>query len=324
MYGLLEIGVRKLPRWLWIGLLAVGWLAVPVPGRASVPVEVGMRSIIDSPGLGKGRRIGRLELAAAFELTSRDKRFGGLSGLLVENDRLTVVSDRASLWTATIQRDAAGVVTGLQRWRVEAIGAVDRLGGPDVESLARLPDGSLIAAAEGPARALALEGRMPPSAARLAEVFAELPYNEGIEALATMPDGSLLALAEASGDDGLHPTAILSADGVRRMGYRAPEGFAPTAADRSGGRVFVLERRFSILGGLEARIAVLDAGDIHEGAVLDGEELGRLGVDNVAENFEGLAATRADNGRTALYLLADDNFNPLQRTLLLQFFWKPE
>ena len=36
-----------------------------------------------------------------------------------------------------------------------------------------------------------------------------------------------------------------------------------------------------------------------------------------------LAVAPADNGRLAIYLVVDDNFNPLQRTLLLQFFWRP-
>ena len=35
-------------------------------------------------------------------------------------------------------------------------------------------------------------------------------------------------------------------------------------------------------------------------------------------NFEGIAA-ESRNGRTRLYILSDDNFNPAQRTLLLGF-----
>ena len=37
------------------------------------------------------------------------------------------------------------------------------------------------------------------------------------------------------------------------------------------------------------------------------------------DNFEGLALRRDRAGRTLLYLVSDDNFVPLQRTLLLQF-----
>jgi hypothetical protein len=299
--------------------------SLPLPqSHASAPIDVHARSIAQPPALTAGRRIGELELAAAFELTSGDRRFGGLSGLLVEGDRLTAVSDRATLWTADMVHDRSGVLTGLRQWRVEAVGAVDRLGGPDIESLARLPDGSLVAAAEGPARPLVLEGRMPPGLDRMAATFADLPLNDGIEALTTLPDGSVLALAEAVEAGDLHPAAVMGPGGVRRLRYGAPAGFRPTAADRSGDRVIVLERRLSLLGGLEARLAVIDVDDIGEGAVIGGDELARLGVDNVAENFEGVAAAPAPDGRVALYVLADDNFSPLQRTLLLQLFWRPE
>lgn len=289
---------------------------------ASAPIEVRARSIALPPKLAAGRRIGELELAAAFELTSADRRFGGLSGMLVEGDRLTAVGDRATLWTARIRRDSSGVLAGLYHWQVEAIGAVDRLGGPDVESLARLPDGSLVAAAEGPVRPLLLDGRMPAGLDRMAATFADLPFNEGIEALTTLPDGSVLALAEASEGEGLHRTVVFGSDGVRELRYRAPSGFAPTGADRIGDRIVVLERRLSLLGGLEARLAVLDIAELRQGAVIEGRELARLGIDSIAENFEGVAAAPAAGGRTAIYLLADDNFNPLQRTVLLQLLWR--
>ena len=41
------------------------------------------------------------------------------------------------------------------------------------------------------------------------------------------------------------------------------------------------------------------------------------------ENFEAVALAAVDRG-AMIYLLADDNFNPLQRTVLLQLLWHPE
>ena len=96
----------------------------------------------------------------------------------------------------------------------------------------------------------------------------------------------------------------------------------PTGADRAGDQVIVLERRLSLLGGLEARLASFDVALLREGAVVEGQELARLGTDSIAENFEGVAAAAAGDGQTAIYILADDNFVPLQRTVLLQFFWR--
>ena len=273
--------------------------------------------VLAKPLDGLPSRLGKLELVAGFELSSRDGRFGGLSALLVEGDRLTALSDRANLWTARLRYGDDGALLAMEDWRVEAVGAVDRAGGLDTEALARMPDGSLVAASETPARPLVLQGRMPPGLDRMEATFADLPVNEGIEAMATLPAGGVLALAEAAGGDRLHETAVLDGKGVTRLRYRAAEGFAPTGADVAGGVVYIVERRLSLLGGLEARIVALDVSLLKAGAVVEGEELARLGPGTIAENFEGIAA-RATSAGTMIYLMADDNFIPLQRTLLLQ------
>ncbi len=56
-----------------------------------------------------------------------------------------------------------------------------------------------------------------------------------------------------------------------------------------------------------------------EGARLKGEELGRFAPPYPIDNMEGIAAWRTPEGATRILLLSDDNFNPLQRTLLLLF-----
>ena len=50
-----------------------------------------------------------------------------------------------------------------------------------------------------------------------------------------------------------------------------------------------------------------------------GVELARLAPPYTVDNFEGLAVFPDKRGGTIIYILSDDNFNPLQRTLLLQF-----
>jgi hypothetical protein len=41
--------------------------------------------------------------------------------------------------------------------------------------------------------------------------------------------------------------------------------------------------------------------------------------DTNIDNMEGIAVRRGPKGETLLYLISDDNFSPLQRTLLLMF-----
>ena len=49
-----------------------------------------------------------------------------------------------------------------------------------------------------------------------------------------------------------------------------------------------------------------------------GPVLIELKLPGTTDNFEGVAAEERD-GKTRLYILSDDNFNPMQRTLLLAF-----
>jgi hypothetical protein len=55
------------------------------------------------------------------------------------------------------------------------------------------------------------------------------------------------------------------------------------------------------------------------GARVQGRELARLAWPALQENFEGIAVRPGADGRVLLYLISDDNFLPIQRTLLLQF-----
>ena len=48
-------------------------------------------------------------------------------------------------------------------------------------------------------------------------------------------------------------------------------------------------------------------------------EIARLAAPLVHDNFEGIATRRDGQGRTLVYLISDDNFHILQRTLLLMF-----
>ena len=53
--------------------------------------------------------------------------------------------------------------------------------------------------------------------------------------------------------------------------------------------------------------------------MLKGELLARFAPPLTVDNFEGLAVARDADGATLVYILSDDNFHFLQRTLLLLF-----
>ena len=81
----------------------------------------------------------------------------------------------------------------------------------------------------------------------------------------------------------------------------------------------MVERQFDVLGGVRTRLARLAADDIRPGRLLKGEELARWGLPLVVDNYEGIATRRGANGEILIYLLSDDNFNLLQRSLLVMF-----
>ena len=55
------------------------------------------------------------------------------------------------------------------------------------------------------------------------------------------------------------------------------------------------------------------------GATVDGSELIRADMTTQIDNMEGLSVHRTAAGELVLTLVSDDNFSPLQRTILLQF-----
>jgi len=87
--------------------------------------------------------------------------------------------------------------------------------------------------------------------------------------------------------------------------------------------VLLLERSASLFGGFEARLSVIKTAAIAPGARLSGQELAVIKSPLPVDNFEAAAARAAPDGSVLIYLLSDDNFNAMERTLVLQFRWRP-
>ena len=85
------------------------------------------------------------------------------------------------------------------------------------------------------------------------------------------------------------------------------------------GDILVLERKFSWNIGLFIRIRRIALADVRPGALVDGQVLLEADLGYAIDNMEGLSVHRSAGGETVLTMISDDNFSPLQRTLLLQF-----
>ncbi len=275
---------------------------------------------------------GLLTFLAGFELRSDDPRFGGLSGLALDSTarRLLVVSDRGRWLSAGLRLNVDGSLTGPEAWEMGPLPAPQkhRLGkrDRDAEAIARVGDDAYIVAFEQNHRLwryqLSPGGFItPPAPIDMPAELASAPSNEGLEAVTVLPDGQILALTENYRDrNGYLKGWLLGDRGFKSVAYHQSGSFSPTdLATSAAGDIYVLERRYDLLRGPAARIVEFPRSDLKSGVLANGRELLWLESPLMVDNFEGLATAIDGRGDEVFYLISDNNFSILQRTLLLQF-----
>jgi hypothetical protein len=277
---------------------------------------------------------GALTLLSAFELRSKDRRFGGLSGLAVGLDhQLYAVSDRGYWNSARMVLDNDGRLIDLVDWQIGPMLSPDGLPivGPlrDAEALARAADGSFLVAFETAHRIWRYAAPPFTFAARpqpmpLPPELAKAPANGGLEAITVLPDGRLLTISEELlNRDGSSKAWLLDKGLFAELSYIPSRGFRVTdCAALKNGDVLVLERRYVPFGILSARLKLVRGAAIHPGARVAGSEILALEYPLNIDNFEGVAVHDHPTKGPMIFLISDDNYHPLQRTLLLQFLRK--
>jgi hypothetical protein len=250
------------------------------------------------------RRIfGSLTLVSAFQLTSKDKRFGGLSGLSIGSDgKLYAISDRGYWLSASMLMNDSGALIDLSDWRIAPMltpaNTPVRGAWRDAEALAVARDGSFLVAFEGVHRIWRY--RAPP------ETFESTPVAIAI------PPAMKLAPSNLKG-------WVIDHDQFAELSYVPSKGFAVTdCAALNNGDILVLERRYVRFGILSARLKLVKAVSLQAGAKLIGEELLSLEQPLAVENYEGIAVQQTSKG-IMIFTVSDDNYSSFQQTLLLQF-----
>ncbi len=292
---------------------------------------------------------GKLRFRGGLELKSPDDAFGGVSGLLVSRDgaSFVAISDEAHWITGTLGYEGerlASATGGLIAPLLDRAGlALDDKSG-DAEGLASTngddTTGDLFVSFEGNhrlwrypfaeagVRSIPRDVPLPPET-RLA------PRNGGLEGIATLDDRWLVALTERHRDRAgdYHGWLIRYAT---RPGDDAPESrplalkavppFAVTDVRRlPDGDLLTLERRYAAATGVGMQMrripkeAIEAAMTGEPAAPLDGEVVANLDADWRIDNMEGLAVRIGERGETLLYVVSDDNYSPVQSTLLLLF-----
>lgn len=271
-------------------------------------------------------RLGALRFLGGWELTSSRADFGGISALHVRNGDMIALSDGGTVIRFRMRRGAISDV----RFRPLPSGPGTGAGKSDRDTEALAIDSATGRAWVGFERHNAIwrysadfgraSGHAEPPAMR------NWPSNNGPEALVKLADGRFIVLSEArKGAEGTSEGLLFASDPTMpgpppvAFGYRGPAGFLVTdAAQLPDGWLLVLHRDFSISKGVAAVLSLVHPRTIAAGASVQGRAIARFASPLTVDNMEALAVDQA-GGRTIVWLASDDNFSPLQRTLLMKF-----
>ena len=310
-------------------------LALSTTGTRARPVQVAADPVYLNPDAREQTQVGQLRFLAGLRLRSDDREFGGLSGHTILDDGTTwyAISDEGRWLVGRLTFDSDDVVTGLADVHMEMLRSES--GQPlkatrdkrfvDAEALRRTASGEFLVSFEIRHRILrypadgGLAGR--PTVMPAPRTMLTGPRNGGLEALAVLPSGQILAMTESMGDDqGRLAGWLIDGAAWKPLGLRPTGLYRPTdMIALPNGDVLLLERRFTVAGGPAARISLIPAAGIAPGATLESRTIGEMALPMSVDNFEGLALRPDRRNGWQLFILSDDNFNPLQRTLLLQF-----
>lgn len=312
LLGLLTTYVQPGPAAAPLGPGQVALAAMPIPFDARAPNR---------------RREGRLLFLGGWHLGAADPRFGGISAMHVGEQEVLAISDAGSLLRfRRPDRDGADWVAVRPIPRGPGTGA--RKSDRDTESLV----------VHGRRAWIGFEGRnqvwryaLPDflfEAAAAPAAMKGWSTNSGSEAMVRLPDGRFIVFAEGPvRGDGTSAALLfagdpaLAATGATDLRYRPPSGYRITDATvLPDGRLLLLNRRFTLWDGVSAKLVL--APPLKQGAPIAGEEIATLRPPLAVDNMEAVSARR-EEGQIVLWLASDDNFSPLQRTLLLKFALVP-
>ena len=329
-------------------MLAVAACLAVLPARAEKPAASLDRptsvTIAVSPidfDRDNPKEFGKLIFRAGFNLYAKSAHFGGFSGLVVDASgrSLLAVTDAGTWLRATLDYDGRKL-KGLDDAVLGPILGAD--GKPIRDDALRDSEGMTLADGDTDKGTVYLSferkhriARYPFDKVRFGPPSGTIPLpsgltkalgaNRGIEAITVIKagklKGTLVAFAEGSTSGAGNLQAwLIGGPAPGSITLKRIGGFDVTdAAALPDGGVVVLERRFSFSEGVKMRIRRIAASELKKGALISGEVLLEANDNFNIDNMEGIAAHRGASGETVLTLMSDDNFSPLQRTLIMQF-----
>lgn len=325
---------KRLNRLILPGFAGLLWLLSAMPVQAD-PVTVRTAVLELNPTVPAETKLGRLDYLGGLILASDEGRFGSYSGISVDADGagLWAIADTGHWLRLDFRRDDKGLPAGISAAEIlplrDAAGtAVTRKVLSDAEGLRRVTDGRWLVSFERAHRLWFYDQPGGPATGALivpASVERQ-PANGGIEAVAAFANGDLLLFSEEMpAVNGRAGNAVwLWREGTwRDLAWPARDDFKPTdAAALDNGDVIVLERYYKPVIGPKARLQRIPAASL-AGDQLQPELLAEWAAPYSVDNMESLDLRRMPDGSLWLYVMSDDNQNPLQRTLLMVFRYQP-
>jgi hypothetical protein len=315
--------IKRLALSIILAVLTVGGVRTIYPSDSQ---DIIVRRLALNPDNATQRQVGALEFIAAWELRSRNEGFGGISALVsVGHNRFVGIGDAGTVISFRLTDDG--------RIDRTTIAPLPNVHGPNVsykdrdsEGLAYDPDsGQYWVSFEGnhAIRRYSKSFNQQTGLIRPA-ILQKLPRNKGAESIVRLQDGRFIIIAESLDDD-MHSAWIFSGDPIEStttitpFTFRPPAGYRVTdAAQLPDGRIVLLNRAIGFPSGFTAKVSLLNPDSIGRNSVLSADIIASLAPPLLVDNMEGIAVT-GDGDKLFLWLISDNNFTLLQRTILMKF-----
>ena len=311
--------------------------AIAAGPSAAEPVDVSARPIT-AFHIGKAdKQFGPLEFVGGLEMTSPTRDFGALSAFrfLKPGSDFIGVADTGFWFFGSITHDADKRPSGVQNFRMQQM--VDEKGRPidkkpqiDAEGLA-VKDGIATVGFERNHRVAQFRidpdnMKAPFKQLNFLVPTRELRQNRGFETVTHanpngQHQGGLVVVSERSLDkSGNVYAAIIEGPHKGVFTVKRNGDFDITdGAFLPDGDLLLLERSFSMVGGVKMRLRRIYGESVEKGAVADGPVLMEADMGYQIDNMEGLDVWTRDDGAQMVSLISDDNHSILQRNLYLEF-----
>lgn len=311
--------------------------AIAAGPNAVEPVEVSARPITAFHIGSTDKQFGPLEFVGGLEMTSPTRDFGALSAFrfLKPGGDFIGVADTGFWFFGTITHDADKRPSGIQNFRMQQM--VDTSGRPidkkwevDAEGLA-VKDGIATVGFERDQRVAQFKidpdnMKAPFKQLNFLVPAHELRQNRGFETVTHanpygQHEGGLVVVSEKSLDKaGNIYAAIIEGPHKGVFTVKRNGDFDITdGAFLPDGDLLLLERSFSMAGGVKMRLRRIYGESVEQGAVADGPVLMEADMGYQIDNMEGLDVWTRDDGAVMVSLISDDNHSILQRNLYLEF-----